>query len=125
MEEKMEMAEYWKHFSVDRMEETLQLCREIPAELLMNLTGMKGYLEHLLDEKETFLAESEKAWEIAQDLLESNKEKLRQITLAQINLEEFLEEIEGKIKEVKKAEAEEETKKEKMIRVQLQLGGLA
>ena len=125
MEEKMEMAEYWKHFSVDRMEETLQLCREIPAELLMNLTGMKGYLEHLLDEKETFLAESEKAWEIAQDLLESNKEKLRQITLAQINLEEFLEEIEGKIKEVKKSEAEEETKKEKMIRVQLQLGGLA
>lgn len=125
MEEKMEMAEYWKHFSVDRMEETLQLCREIPAELLMNLTGIKGYLEHLMDEKETFLAESEKAWEIAQDLLESNKEKLRQITLAQINLEEFLEEIEGQIKEVKKAEAEEETKKEKMIRVQLQLGGLA
>lgn len=124
MEEKMEMAEYWKHFSVDRMEETLQLCREIPAELLMNLTGIKGYLEHLMDEKETFLAESEKAWEIAQDLLESNKEKLRQITLAQINLEEFLEEIEGQIKEVKKAEAEEEAKKSKRIRVELQLGGL-
>lgn len=120
----MEMAEYWKHFSVDRMEETLQLCREIPAELLMNLTGIKGYLEHLMDEKETFLAESEKAWEIAQDLLESNKEKLRQITLAQINLEEFLEEIEGQIKEVKKAEAEEEAKKSKRIRVELQLGGL-
>lgn len=123
MEEKMEMAEYWKHFSVDRMEETLQLCREIPAELLMNLTGMKEYLEHLLNEKETFLAKSKKACEIAQDLLERNKEKLRQITLAQINLEEFLEEMEGQIKEVKKAE--EETKKEKMIGVQLQLGGLA
>lgn len=134
MEEKMKMAEYWKHFSVSNMENTLPLCTKSPAELLKNLNGMKEYLIHLLKERKEklFLAEAEKACAISEELIESIEsdfhiekdqsvqEKLR---MSQIVLEEFVEGMEVSIKEVKKAE--EETKKEKMIGVQLQLGGLA